>query len=68
MESVCDEQKSLEKRVNHSLTLEETVEDSITLEEMINGLLVRFDNNKESVVIEDVKAFMDRCNNLRVLW
>ena len=68
MESVCDKQKSLEESVNHSITLKETVDDSITYEEMIKGLLVHFDNNKESVVIEDVIALMDRCNNLRVLW
>ena len=35
-------------------------EDSITYEQLVEGLLEFFDREKESIVIEDVQAFINR--------
>ena len=39
-------------------------EDSITYEQLVEGLLEFFDREKESIVIEDVQAFINRLGRL----
>ena len=42
-------------------------EDSISYEQLVEGLLELFDGEKESVVIEEVQAFVNRLEK-HLLW